>query len=457
MKDTINTIALSCLIMGSTMFGCADRLDLQPISSIGENGFYNDKQEVEGGVIAIYDGLQNLPMREFALTEMRSDNTKTKSSEGDWAQFESFDVQPTNQVVYTYWQDNYNVIFRANRVLESLDAVEDAASKAQFEGEAKFARALGHFNLVRAYGDIPLIDRVIIQTDTDYFSKTDATAVLAAIEADLTDAAALLPTRSATDDGRATVAAAQGLLAKVKLHLGDYSGAQSALESIMNNAEYSLVDSYNDVFYDEMNSEIIFAIPYLPDNGVESQDFSFEMTNGGRVSGLNYITDNFVAAFDTADSERSAVLFNPTNADEVGKFLTSSSDVRLCGNDWIVLRLADVYLLHAEAIMAGAEFTSDASAIASYNAVRERVGLSTLKTDGSEALTRDALLAERRVELAFENHRLYDLVRMGVAVEVLTAFAQEEGYSFESTDLILPIPQAELNVSQGLLTQNPGY
>ena len=143
-------------------FGCQDQLDLAPESEIGENGFYENASQVEAAVIAIYDGLQNVPLREFALTEMRSDNTRTKSSEGDWAQFESFDVEPTNLAIGQYWSANYNVIFRANRVLENLDVVDDSGLRNQFEGEAKFTRALAHFNLTRAFGGVPIIDQVII-------------------------------------------------------------------------------------------------------------------------------------------------------------------------------------------------------------------------------------------------------------------------------------------------------
>lgn len=433
-----------------------DAIDLAPLSEIGENGFYKNAKQVEGGVLAIYDGLQAVPIFEYALTEMRSDNTKTKSSEGDWAQFENFSVQPTNQSVGTYWRANYNVIFRANRVLEHLDVVTDATKKGQFEGEAKFARALSHFNLVRAYGDVPYIDRVIIQTDTDYFDKDATATVYAGIVSDLTSAASLLPSRTGTQEGRATRGAAQGLLAKVQLTLGNYTEAKTLLNTLLADTDYALVSDYNEVFYNEMNSEIIFAIPYLNDDVNESQDFSFEMTVGGRVSGLNFVTDNFAAAVDPADM-RIPTLYNPNSTVEVGKFMTTSSDVRLCGNDWIVLRLADVVLMHAEAIMAGNASTQSLDAIASYNTIRSRAGLSTLATDGSATLTKQMLSAERRVELAFENHRFYDLVRMGMASSVLSAFATAQGDIFEPTDILLPIPQAEIDVSQGLLKQNAGY
>lgn len=439
------------------LFSCQDKLDLNPLSAIGDNGFYNTADEIEGAVIAIYDGLQAVPMREFGLTEMRSDNSRSKSFEGDWAQFESFQVKPTNVAVGDYWVSNYNVIFRANRVLEHLDVVTTQSLKDQFEGEAKFTRALAHFNLVRAYGDVPLIDKVIIQADADYFDRDPVATVLAFIESDLTEAAALLPSKSSMAFGRATSGAAEALLAKVKLTSGDYAGAEPLLNKLVADSQYALEDEYADVFYAEQGSEIIFAIPYLPDNTNESQDFSFEMTAGGLRSGLNYATNDLIAFMDPLDTERAAVLFNPLVPVECGKFLTASSDARLCGNDWIVLRLADVLLMHAEAIMAGGNDTKDLDAIGSYNKVRARVGLSTLAVDGSATLTKQMLMDERRVELAFENHRFYDLIRFGKANEVLSALAAAGGFSFSPTDLLLPIPQNEINVSQGLLKQNPGY
>lgn len=449
MKKYINNIS-SLLAALLVLTSCdPERLDLVPESAIGDNGFYQNAEQVGGAVIAIYDGLQNIPLREFALTEMRSDNARTKTSEGEWAQFQDLAVQPTNGVVGQYWADNYNVIFRANRVLESLDAVGDAALKGQFEGEAKFARAFAHFNLVRAYGDVPLITQTIGPNDADFFDRDAASTVYGAIESDLSAAASLLPAN--TTFGRATSGAANAMLAKVKLTTGDYSGAASLLNAIINGGTYSLAASYSSVFYDEENSEIIFAIPYINDDANESQDFSYEMTDRGRASGLNFWTDDFANSLDPADT-RAATLFNPLKPGETGKFLTSSSDVRLCGNDWIVLRLADVLLMHAEAVMAGAASTTDAGAIASVNQVRTRVGLDPI----TGTLTKEMLAQERRVELAFENQRLYDLVRMGMS-DVLAAFASANGHSFSTTDLLLPIPQAEINISEGALTQNPGY
>lgn len=454
MKKTIITLALASVFL----FSCKkDPLDLKPISEIGSNGFYTNSQEVEQATIAIYDGLQNVPIREFALTEMRSDNTRSKSMEGDWAQFESYTVVPTNQAITNYWSVNYNVVFRANRVLENLEVVPAGSLRNQLEGEAKFTRALAHYNLVNAYGDVPILDKTIDFEERDYFVRKPVDEVLAFIVSDLEDAAAFVPTKEFMTFGRATQGAAKALLAKVYLRTKNYAVAESLLSALIADPNYSLEPNYADVFYKEGNDEILFAIPYLNDDINESQDFSFEMTAGGVRSGLNYLTDDFISKMNPQDTARNAVLQNQLVPVEVGKFLTSSLNARLCGNDWIVLRLADVYLMYAEAKMAGAQATQNLDAIDAFNAVRSRVNLEGVPTDGSGEITLDMLLNERRYELAFENHRFYDLVRTGQALTVLTEFADSEGYIFNSTDLILPIPQKEINVSGGYLTQNPGY
>ncbi len=152
---------------------CEDFLNLSPISEMATTSFYNNDSEVEAGVVAIYDGMQKYVQVEWAMAEMRSDNTHTRAqrSEGEWQEFETMNVQTINATVSDYWIDNYNVIFRANTVLANLGNVSSASSKLQFEGEAKFARALSHFNLVRAFGDVPIIDQIINYNDEEYFDK----------------------------------------------------------------------------------------------------------------------------------------------------------------------------------------------------------------------------------------------------------------------------------------------
>lgn len=477
MKYILN---ISILTLMFTMFSCGeDFLAPDPTSAISANSYYTTEDQLLTGVINMYDGIQGInqiadtdPDKnhsiqiEYYLTEMRSDNTRTKSSEGEAAQFESYTIEPTNGIVADYYRSFYNTIYRANTVLENLD-VASAASATTFEGEAKFVRAYSYFNLVRLFGDIPLIDKVISPTETDVqFTRVATEKVYELIVSDLNTAIANLDN---THVNRASKAAAQALLAKVHLTLGNYTEAKGLCEDVMGSG-FALEPNFKDVFYNEGNNEVIFAIGYLSDNSADSQNFSTEWLNAvGRSSGVNYVTDEAVAALDAMGGDRAAYSYRvdalqPTQH-QVVKYLPNgdaalgidavSSDPSLAGNDWIVLRYADVLLMHVEAtIGAGTgESTTDPTSLEAFQAVRDRAGL----TDPVTSVSKQELLDERRVELAFENHRLFDLIRFGVATDVLTSFAADNGYVFTPTDLLLPIPQREINLSNGLLTQNPGY
>lgn len=468
---------ITAVLLGAVLISCdSSYLSPAPTSGITSANFYTNASEVESAVINMYDGIQGTNstssndnhgvMYEFYLTEMRSDNTKTKSFEGEQAQFEDYSITPNNGVITDYYASFYNVISRANVVLDNLEAVEDAGTRASFEGEAKFIRAYAYFNLVRLYGEVPLIDKTISPLDKEVqFTRASTSAIYSLIESDLTTAVAGL---SNTYRTRASKAAAQALLAKVYLTQGsNYPQAKSLLESVMSSG-YSLESDFRDIFYNENNNEVIFAIGYQSDLTSDSQNFSAEMLNAvGRTTGVNYVTAEAKAAFEANGGDRSQYSFRQDKLqntfDQVVKYLpngdedlgipATSSDATQAGNDWIVLRYADVLLMHTEAIMAGGAETSDPAAIASFQAVRDRAGL----TDAVTSISKADLLAERRVELAFENHRFFDLVRFNEAESTLSAYSAANGYSFSSTDLLLPIPQREINLSKGLLTQNAGY
>ncbi|MCG8578782.1 MAG: RagB/SusD family nutrient uptake outer membrane protein [Bacteroidales bacterium] len=454
------------------MVSCDDYLDTEPISQIASNGFYKNTAEVEAGLMSMYDGFQSydksndifgpdiLP-REFALTEMRSDNTKSKNSEGEWAQFQDMNVDVSNGTVSNYWLVNYNNIYRANVVMANLSAVSDESVRAQFEAEAKFGRALCHFNMVRAYGDVPIVDKIVDPEDNTTNIRQPSNEVYDFIIQDLTEAIAVLPTRSNIAEGRATKGAAQTLLGKVYLTIGNYSDAKIQLEAVMGDNDYSIIDNYNDVFYKELNDEIIFAIQYLDDDVEDSQDFSYEMTYLGQASGLNYPTDDLMAAVDPADGRYNTLFYfeissGSSGGYECGKFRPiTAANSEFAGNDWIVLRYADVLLMYVEAVMAGNSSTNDAAALEAFKEVRGRAGFDV---SAITEVTKQMLLDERRIELAFENHRLYDLIRFGEAESVMAAFAatDEADFEFNATKLLLPIPQRERNLNPDL-TQNPGY
>ncbi|MGQ7947369.1 RagB/SusD family nutrient uptake outer membrane protein [Flavobacterium sp. WC2509] len=467
MKKIKYTTFASLLLLGVLTSCTKDDLDLKPISSTYEEEFYKTDNDILGLVLGVYDGLQAIPKREFTLTEMRSDNAISRIHEGEYQQLETFNVDPTNSVSAGYYTANYNVIFRANTVLAHIDVMKDAAKKVNYIAEAKFSRALAYFNLVRAYGEVPLIDKLVTPAETAYFAKKPVADIYALIEADFTAAIAGLPLRTATTFGRATKGAAQGLLAKVYLTQFKYSAALPLLTTLINDTssnKYALqtlspptLEAYKSVFYTEGNNEILFAIPYVNDSRFESQDFSIEMTISGNA--LDYATANlrtFLTANSTTDLRFTTNLLTtvPATSTSYGqnnKFTKNSIVAAQAGNDWIVLRMADVLLLYVEAVMGTAASTNDASAIAAYDKVRNRSFVTPVV---STSITKTMLLDQRRVEFAFENQRLYDLIRFGVANTVLSAYSN----TFTATkDLLLPLPQSEINSSKGLLVQNPLY
>jgi hypothetical protein len=475
---------LALLIITVLVSSCEDTF-LTPDLTTGINAdtYYTNDEEIEKAVVNIYDGIQGVNAAantsstvnhgiqiEFYVTEMRSDNTRTKSQEGESAQFDSFTVEATNGIVFDYYKSFYNVIFRANVVLANLEAAT-AANATKFEAEAKFLRAYAYFNLVRLYGDIPLVDGVITPEDkTTTYTRVATADVYELIKSDLITAADGLDD---TYKNRASKAASQALLAKVYLTQPspNYSGAQTLCEELMQPARgFSLISNFNDIFYSEGNDEVIFAIGFESGSSVDSQNFSAEWLNAvGRTSGVNYVTTEAVTALDAMGGDRTASSYRidigQTTQNQVSKYLpngedggadgkTFSSNAQLSGNDWIVLRYADVVLMHVEAILSGGASTTSSTAVTSFNSIRQRANVAD---DADSEITKQELLDERRVELAFENHRLFDLIRMGEAINTLSTFSSDNAYGFSTTDLLLPIPQYEINLSNGLLTQNPGY
>ncbi len=471
-------------VIGIMFHSCDTDEFLNPLpdSAIVVDAFFASDDDVLSGIIGIYDAIQGVNENtqtnitranrgiqfEYMLSEMRTDNTRTATIEGTKADFHRYRVNPDNIQSEDMYQSMYDVIFRANNVLNFID-VADADNQAAYTAEAKFLRAYAYFKLVRLFGDVPLVTTVVTPDQTDLiFTRAATASVYEQIVSDLQDGVVNLDN---SHKSRASKAAAQGLLAKVYLTQPspNYTEAAQLCNSIITSGAFSLESDFNDVFYNELNDEIIFAIQYESGNSQESQSFSAEFTatiRQGREDGHNIVNDNLIADFQAIGGNRTETSYwNAGRFTEVAKFLPEGSDIttipatygpspRDAGNDVIVLRYADVLLMHAEAILAGRGETSEAAAIDSYNAVRQRAGFE----DRPSSVTKNALLQERRVELAFENQRFYDLLRFGVADDVLSAHAAEMGYSsYNARQLLLPIPAREINLSRGLLSQNPGY
>lgn len=455
-----------------------------PDTVVVEESFFQTDADVEAGILGIYDALQGVNENtetnignfnrgvqfEHLLTEHRTDNTRNATLEGSKSDFHRYVVDANNVESEDYYASMYEVIFRANNTLRFID-IADEGNQARYAAEARFLRAYAYFKLVRLFSDVPLVTDVIGPTNNEaLFTRVPEAEIYTQIVEDLQNAINVLDN---TYKARASMAAAQGILAKVFLSQPspNYSGAEQLCESIINSNEFSLQANFSDVFYDELNDEIIFAIQYQFGNTLESQSFSSEFTSfsrQGREDGQNIVNDNLVQDFNAFGGIRGPQSFiNLGSSIEVIKFLPEGSDItvspptygdnaRNAGNDYIALRYADVLLMHVEATIGPGTSTSDIGAIQSFQQIRDRAFPDTAP-NAISSISKNELLVERRVELAFENQRWFDLLRFGVAADVLSDHADEMGYIFSTRDLLLPIPARERNLSDNLLTQNPGY
>lgn len=463
-------LILAFLVM-TGLTGCEKFLDQKPISALIENDFYRNTDEVETGVISCYDGLQEVYDMEFKLTEIRADNTSGVSLEGDWGAIKFFRESSANFFLLDFWQRSYNTIARCNLVLKYLDNVSDPAKKKSFEGEVKFIRSLMYFNLVRLYGEVPLITTSIAFDDFASFKKASQNAIYDQIKADLNLAVAnLSPNASATiPSARATKQAAMALLGKVYITLKDWDNARQQFEPILGpnlkgTAPYGLNPSYAAIFSTstEMSKEIIFAVRFKASSGGEGNSFSYEYTNNGDARNVK-ASAAYQAMFESTDV-RKAVTFT-TSGPNIGlaaKFLDPSAPQRDAGNDFPVIRFADVLLLYAEALneLAGVPTTASLEPL---NEVRARaaVSLYTTATVTTKEQARDLIYKERQLEFGFENQRWYDLLRMDrtEAVAILNAYLAATGNSITvpAYRFAFQIPQTEIDLSKGNLVQNPDY
>lgn len=456
------------ILVFSILSGCKKFLDQKPISSLVQEAYYSNTSEVETGVISCYDGLQQVYDIEYKTTEVRSDNNGNNALpiEGDWGAVIKFIDAPSTYFNLDFWQRSYNVIARCNLVLQYLDNVEDPVSKNYFEGEAKFIRSLMYFNLVRLYGEVPLITSSIKYNDTEKFKRVPVAQVYDQIKTDLQTAMSMLPASWTNAQGLARVNkyAAQALAGKVYLTLKDWANAKSQLEPLATGSTYQLMPSFSDVFdlTKEMNKEIIFSVRYKSNSGGEGNTFSYIYTANGDARYIRGAA-SYLALFVTADSVRKRVTFSTSNA-LCGKFLDPTAPKMDAGNDFPVIRFADVLLMYAEALNEIDAAPTDANLIP-LNKVRQRAGagLSLYTALGNTQVSiRDAIDRERRLEFGFENSRWYDIARKepAVAATLMNNFLTEAGYTninVQPYRILYPIPQNEIDLGSGVLTQNPGY
>lgn len=484
-----NTILL--LALCSCIFSCSD--DFVNVKSDNENSenYFNTEADYQKALIGAYDLLQSTYLN-VMMGEIASDNTLAGGeSATDVIGIQEVDDMihtPVNQQLRDIWGWMFSGVNRANYILEFQDKI-DFTGKAQIIAQARFLRAYYYFELVKWFGDVPLVvDKRILFGEQFTVDRTPKTEVYAQIEKDLIFAAANLPYVQA-EKGRITKGAAEALLGKAYLYQNKFMEAATVLESLISNGPHDLVTNYNTIFEHagENNIESVFEIQYTDEEGASfaclqcsegniAVGFSgVRSYNGPDFSSgfsFNVPVQEAVDAFEAGDNRKNVAILDinawatatgatfSTGFEHTGYFnrkyiprkrsATAASDRNLTNpNNYRAIRFADVLLMAAEALNRGN--IDDTRARTYLNRVRRRAFGNTqndINVSGT-ALT-EAIYKERRVELLGEGHRFFDLVRTGKAVQEINGFVAGKHELF-------PIPLIEIQLTGNRWAQNPGY
>lgn len=507
---------------GFLLSACSESfLETDTYTEKNEETFYQTPEDAFEGLVAIYDNLQRAGYGHFILTsEIISDNCfggfgKTDNTEAlEWNNF----MQTSNpNLNRSLWQIDYQGIYRANVVLEKLEQVEwgdQQDLKTRYEAEARFLRAHFHFELARVFGNIVAVDRVIRDKEEYKMPQSSPEEIYALIASDFQFAAENLGDVSNEDFGRASKWAAEAYLAKAFLFYTDYyeqsdlAGVVSKdevisyLEDLINNSNHDLLADFSTLwpaasgenYAGEDNNEFIWSVKYV-NKGNDSWDFLEGNTWNVMIGLRNQIHPPYskgwgaapvraelYQAYETGDTRRDATIIGfdeegiPFDASDQRQYTgyawkkyipTASSeeetDTEADGGDfqrdnpedYIVLRFADVLLMAAELNLD----VNTGKAQQYFNRVRERAFGNATR---NKTVSKEAILEERRLELALEGHRYWDLIRddLGTAKNAIDYTGGEEEFntSFRpETGGFLAIPYNQIQLSGGTLEQNEGW
>jgi starch-binding outer membrane protein, SusD/RagB family len=475
------------------VMGCEDQLNLAPKNNLTSATYYKTADDAKAALSAAYGQLGLVYRDETIVTPNvvgADDGIPFLTGNANRVAFWNYAIIPANTFVFNIWSQSYIAIQRSNIVIERLPAIPmDETLKARYVAEAKFLRALHYFNLVRFFGEVPLVLNETTTLRNIAVPRNKVDDVYTQIETDLKEIESVLPKNYAganADIGRVTQGAAKGLLAKVYLtragaNTGSPFWAQAATKAkeVMDLGGYSLWPNYADVFAlaNKGGRESIFEVQYITNilgtnfsTGFAPRGAPIVPNNGSgilRVSGslfdsylaadrrrnvtflTSYVSNNTTVNLSTTDS-------NPANAISFWKLADPTSTVAgNAGKSFPYMRYSEILLIYAEALNE-ANSAPTAEAYSAVNEVRRRAGLPDL-VGLTQSQFREAIYLERRLELCFEGHRWFDLVRTGKLIEAVKAENSfNRNANIQAFNVLLPIPQQERD-SNPNLSQNTGY
>lgn len=492
----MNKKYIAVLFLMLMAMSCENFLEKYPLDTVNTENFYRTADDAIAAINAAYQPLQRPKLHNMRMwtTDIIAGNSEVganpvEANDGiETKDQANFITTTDNRGVLDLYQGPAPGILYANLVLQKVpDTPMDDELKNRILGEAKFLRAYYYFILVRFFGDVPLILQPQTPGDDLRPFRTPTSEVYTQIIRDLEEAIVQLPRReayAANDIGRASKGAAVGMLAKVYLTLGEWQKTVDLCNQVAT-LGYALNDNYADNFNPETENSIesLFEVQYINpvNNFWDDANQSSWTTNfmGPRDSpltsvgwGWNLPTQEFVDAYEPGDLRKDVTIFYEGGPSfdgkdykasmsyitgyNVRKFVLPSSYVPTGSSgsplNWPVLRYADVLLMKAEALN---ELGKTSDAETPLNEVRHRAGLDPISGLNRDDF-REAVLHERRMELAFEGHWWFDLIRVDNGAYGLSFLHSIGRTNATEKHLLFPIPQAERDVNPNL-TQNPGY
>jgi hypothetical protein len=470
--------------MAICLYSCSgDFLNIYPETSLNEGNFYKSDEELVTIVNGTYTALRDLEKHtHWIISELKSDilDEQRSSVAGNFTtnRMDEVIAGPDNIALNDFWNISYRGIYNCNKAISVFEngsyTWTNTALQNRSIGEVHFLRALYYFNLVRQFGDVPMVIKPITGIEAVNIKRSPASEIYNLITEDLIKAQNSLANASGThENGRVSAEAAAGLLGKVYLTIKNYDAAASVLKQVIDSGKYMLLPDYKDVF-DPANKdfrETIFSVQYSEGTAALSNQFIFfnapytskgEVTNRPNIAlalaGNMNPTQDLIQSFEAEDKRKSVSIAYWTGPGWDGVV----ADIPYCakykapqtaalnwaGDNFPILRYSDILLMYAEVLN---QLNRTAEAVNYVNQVRSRAGL-TSDISGLSQTELDLLIEkERMLEFCFENQRWYDLIRRGRALEVMRA----HGKNMENNQVLAAIPSEQILINK--LNQNPGY
>ncbi|MEX2574715.1 MAG: RagB/SusD family nutrient uptake outer membrane protein [Balneolaceae bacterium] len=462
------------ILVSLFLVSCDDDFLLKaPPDALPEDGYYSSSDRAIAAINAAYATFQNGSLNSYWMHKaMAGPSDDITISQTAGTEFNNFAYTASDPLLWEVYPKLYEGVYRSNKVLETVPEIEiDAALKERIVGEAKFLRALYYWYLTTFWGEVPLYTQTFERPDDALIAKSPISEIYEVIIQDLEDAVQSLPVSySESDEGRATRGAAQALLGKVHLYDENYVEAEDWLGRVIDSDVYELVPDFETIIHHEYpnNAESIFELQFenSPPGGIGNSRVNQNIPRIVGGDGMQQPTQSIVDAFENGDPRQSYSIFLPGEefAPQFGsEFETWNPEWSLTGYSmkkglWpvrnqdnsdtniLLIRYADVLLMYAEAAN---ELNMIDEARDALNQVRQRPSVDmpprTEAETGNQQDMFEAIVHERRVELAFEFHRFFDLKRWGLAEEVLG----DVGYTDES-HRYFPLPQNEIDTNPQL-------